>query len=263
MKKKAVNLVSTIGVFVALLLFWHLLIIVLQIPPFMLPSPYAVLLAIINRYPSLLNALWITACPAIIGLAASTLIGLFVSILFAQSLWVRKMFFPYTLLLQTVPIVAIAPLILMWVGAGLSAITIITFIICLPPIIYNTTQGLITVDRNLLSLFMMHNASRFDLMRKLRLPNALPSLFVGIRISAGIAVIGGLTGELFAGSSQVGQGGLGYSLMYAYSQLQTDYLFALVIAACVLGFAFNAIARFFEWLLLHEWHESILPEGND
>jgi NitT/TauT family transport system permease protein len=166
------------------------------------------------------------------------------------------MLYPYTILLQTVPIVAIAPLILMWVGAGTAAVALIAFIISLAPIIANTTQGLISVDENLVHLFLMHNASPAQKLFKLRLPHAVPSLFVGIRIASGISVIGAITGELYAGSSQVGVGGLGYSILYASSQLQTDYLFALVLAATVLGFSFFFVVMFFEWYFLHRWHES-------
>ena len=140
------------------------------------------------------------------------------------------MFYPYTILLQTVPILAIAPLILMWMGPGILSVMCVAFIICLAPIIANTTQGLISVDQNLIDLFLMHNASPAQMMWKLRLPNSVPSLFTGIRIASGISVIGAITGELFAGSSRVGVGGLGYSILYASSQLETDYLFALVFA---------------------------------
>jgi len=177
-------------------------------------------------------------------------------LLFAQSRWVRRMLYPWTLLLQTVPIVAIAPLILMWMGAGIFSVTLIAFIISLAPIIANTTQGLISVDENLVHLFLMHNASPAQLLFKLRLPHSVPSLFVGIRIASGIAVIGAITGELYAGSSSVGRGGLGYSILYASSQLQTDYLFALVFAATVLGFGFLFLVMFLEWYFLHKWHES-------
>jgi len=158
--------------------------------------------------------------------------------------------------LQTVPIVAVAPLILMWVGAGLFSVTLIAFIICLAPIIANTTQGLISVDRNLVDLFVMNNASQAQILLKLRLPHAMPSLFTGIRISSGIAVIGAITAELFAGSARVGVGGIGYAIQYASAQLQTDYLFALVAAATALGFGFFFIVMFLEWYFLHQWHES-------
>ena len=102
----------------------------------------------------------------------------------------------------------------------------------------------------------MHNATASQILFKLRLPNALPNLFVGVRISAGISVIGAITGELFAGSSRVGEGGLGYSILYASGQLETDYLFALVLAASTLGFVFFFIGMFLEWYFLHNWHES-------
>ena len=113
-----------------------------------------------------------------------------------------------------------------------------------------------SVDGNLIDLFLMHKASPAQILFKLRLPHAVPNLFVGIRISAGISVIGAITGEMFAGSSRVGEGGLGYSILYASSQLQTAYLFALVIAATVLGFSFFFVVMFLEWYFLHHWHES-------
>ena len=184
------------------------------------------------------------------------IVGVLVALFFAQSRWVRRMLYPYTILLQTVPIIAIAPLILMWIGAGTAAVALIAFIISLAPVIANTTQGLVSVDENLVNLFLMHNASRAQILFKLRLPHAVPSLFVGIRIASGIAVIGAVTGELYAGSSRVGEGGLGYSILYASSQLQTDYLFALVLAATVLGFSFFFVVMFLEWYSLHRWHES-------
>jgi NitT/TauT family transport system permease protein len=102
----------------------------------------------------------------------------------------------------------------------------------------------------------MNNASAAQIMLKLRLPHALPQLFTGIRVSSGIAVIGAITGELFASSTRVGVGGIGYAIQYASSQLETDYLFALVAAATVLGFAFFFAVMSLEWFFLHQWHES-------
>jgi NitT/TauT family transport system permease protein len=147
----------------------------------------------------------------------------------------------------------------MWAGAGIFSVTIVTFIICLAPIIANTTQGLISVDENLIHLFLMYKANPGQVLFKLRLPSAMPNLFTGMRISAGISVIGGITGELFAGSTRVGEGGLGYAILYANNQMETGYLFALVFAATVLGFSFFFIVMFLEWLALHNWHESRLP----
>jgi NitT/TauT family transport system permease protein len=224
----------------------------------MLPAPWQVAETICTRFAPLADSLLITAEAAGGGLAMSIVAGVAVALVFAQSAWLRRMLYPYTILLQTVPIIAVAPLILMWVGSGTWAVTVVAFIICLAPIIANTTQGLISVDRNLIDLFLMHKASPAQILFKLRLPHAMPNLFVGIRISAGISVIGAITGELFAGSSRVGEGGLGYSTLYASAQLQTAYLFALVIAATVLGFSFFFVVMFVEWYFLHHWHESKL-----
>jgi NitT/TauT family transport system permease protein len=262
MKQRAITVLNALAVFAALVGLWQLILWVFHVPSFMLPSPRAVVRAAGARFPMLLNSLAITAEESAGGLAASIVVGMLVALLFAQSRWVRKMLYPYTLLLQTVPIIAIAPLIIMWVGAGIPAVILIAFIISVAPIIANTTQGLISVDENLVHLFLMHNASRGQLLFKLRLPHAVPSLFVGIRIASGIAVIGAIIGELFAGSVRVGEGGLGYSILYASSQLQTDYMFALVVAASVLGFSFLFLVMFLEWYFLHRWHESArVPEA--
>jgi NitT/TauT family transport system permease protein len=260
-RQRLITVANNLAVFITILVVWRAILWIFHVPTFMLPSPWAVARAVVARFPSLLASLVITTEESAGGLIASIIVGVLVALVFAQWRWVRRILYPYTILLQTVPIIAIAPLILMWVGAGLPAVIFIAFVISLAPIIANTTQGLISVDENLVHLFLMHNASRAQKLFKLRLPHAVPSLFVGIRIASGIAVIGAITGELFAGSSQVGVGGLGYSILYASSQLQTDYLFALVFAATVLGFSFFYIVTFVEWYFLHKWHESArVPE---
>jgi len=247
---------SSVAVFAALLMIWQLALWIFHVPPYMLPSPLAVTSVALSRFSSLFASLMITAEESVCGLIASIIVGVLIALLFAQFRRVRQTLYPYTILLQTVPIVAVAPLILLWIGAGTMAVAFIAFVISVAPIIANTTQGLISVDENLVHLFLMHNASPSQILFKLRLPNAVPSLFVGIRIASGIAVIGAITGELYAGSSRVGVGGLGYSILYASSQLQTDYLFALVGAATVLGFTFFFLVMTLEWYFLHKWHES-------
>jgi NitT/TauT family transport system permease protein len=256
MKSKLRLMLSALVVFGALLLIWQGIIVLFQVQPYMLPAPWSVAKTVFERLPDLWAATLVSAEAALGGLIASIVAGVLIALIFARSRWIRTMFFPYTVLLQTVPIVAIAPLILMWVGQGMLSVGVVAFIICLAPIIANTTQGLISVDENLVQLFLMHNASQGQILRKLRLPHSLPYLFVGVRISSGIAVIGAITGELFAGSGQVGRGGIGYSILYAQTQVQTDYLFALVIAATALGFSLFFTVMFFEWLALHKWHES-------
>jgi NitT/TauT family transport system permease protein len=256
MKRQGLLAVNSVIVLACLLALWQALVSLNHLPPYILPGPLAVAHALREGFPTLLRSLLITTEEAAGGLVASIVAGVAAAMIFAQWRWLRQLLYPYTILLQTVPIVAIAPLIINWAGAGIFSVTIVTFIICLAPIIANTTQGLISVDENLIHLFLMYKATPAQILFRLRLPNALPNLFTGIRISAGISVIGGITGELFAGSTRVGEGGLGYAIIYANNQMETSYLFALVFAATVLGFSFFFIVMFLEWLALHNWHES-------
>jgi NitT/TauT family transport system permease protein len=260
MKGRGSLAINSVIVLACLLSLWQVVVSLNHLPAYILPGPLAVAHALFERYPSLLNSLLITSEEAAGGLSASIFAGVAIAMVFAQWRWLRQLLYPYTILLQTVPIVAVAPLIINWAGAGIFSVTIVTFIICLAPIIANTTQGLISVDENLIHLFLMYKATPAQILFKLRLPNALPNLFTGIRISAGISVIGGITGELFAGSTRVGEGGLGYAIIYASNQMETAYLFALVFAATVLGFSFFFIVMFLEWLALHNWHESSRPQ---
>lgn len=263
MKRQSLLAINSVVVLATLLGLWQALVTLNHIPPYILPGPVVVLHALLASFHSLLRSLMITAEEAAGGLASSVVIGVAVAMVFAQWRWLRQLLYPYTILLQTVPIVAIAPLIINWAGAGIFSVTVVTFIICLAPIIANTTQGLISVDENLIHLFLMYKATPAQILFRLRLPNALPNLFTGIRISAGISVIGGITGELFAGSTRVGEGGLGYAIIYANNQMETAYLFALVLAATVLGFSFFFMVMFVEWLALHNWHESSRPQTEE
>ena len=256
MKRHLVFATNSLIVLLCLLATWHFAVILFKVPPYMLPGPLIVGSAVVRKFPALMSSLLLTAEAAVMGLAASVLVGVAIALVFAQWRWLRQLLYPYTILLQTVPIAAIAPLILMWAGPGVYSVALVAFIICLAPIIANTTQGLISVEENLIHLFLMHKATPAQILFKLRLPHAMPNFFVGIRISSGIAVIGAIIGELFAGSSRVGEGGLGYSITYANAQLETDYLFALVLAATALGFVFFFIGTFLEWYFLHHWHES-------
>ncbi len=261
MKKQALLVFNSAVVLAFLLCVWQAVVRLNHLPVYILPDPLTVLKVLRLRYMAVLASLWITTEEAAGGLLLAILVGVVAAMFFAQWRWLRQLLYPYTILLQTVPIVAIAPLIINWVGAGIFSVTVVTFIISLAPIIANTTQGLISVDENFIQLFVMHKATPAQVLFKLRLPHALPNLFTGIRISAGVSVIGGITGELFAGSTRVGEGGLGYAMIYANNQMETGYLFALVIAATALGFSFFFIVMFLEWLALHNWHASNRPQA--
>jgi NitT/TauT family transport system permease protein len=161
-------------------------------------------------------------------------------------------------LLQTIPIIAISPLILLWLGNGTLAVLFISFLISLPAVVVNTTQGLTSVEVNLVNLFRMGNASLPAVLFKLKLPHALPNIFAGLKIAAGAAVVGALVGETFAGTSMLGAGGLGYASIYALSQLDTPYLFALILTSSLLGLMLFFGVSLLERVLVGTWHESAL-----
>jgi NitT/TauT family transport system permease protein len=214
--------------FCSILLLWEGVVVIFQVPDYLVPSPVQIAALIPARIGDLFSAFIITGGEALGGFLLSAAVGVAVGLFFSVSAIIRRCFYPYVVLLQTIPIIAISPLILLWLGNGSSSVLFISFLISLPAVIVSTTQGLISVEINLLNLFKMGNATIPTILFKLRLPNAMPHIFVGLKIAAGASVVGALVGETFAGSSALGAGGLGYSSIYALSQLATPYLFALI-----------------------------------
>jgi NitT/TauT family transport system permease protein len=202
----------------------------------------------------------VTAGEALGGFLLSAVVGVAIGLLFSISARVRRCFYPYVVVLQTIPIIAISPLILLWLGNGSLSVLFISFLISIPAVIVTTTQGLISVESNLLNLFRMANANLLAVLFKLRLPHALPNISAGLKIAAGASVVGALVGETFAGSSALGAGGLGYSSIYALSQLDTPYLFALILTSSALGLCFFWGAVLFERLMIGKWHESVVND---
>ena len=160
------------------------------------------------------------------------------------------------MMLQMTPVIVFAPILVLWVGAGLKSVVVITFLICFFPLVVNTTQGLISTDRNLVELFRMYRASRWQEIFLLRVPSALPYFFTGLRIAATLAPIGALVGDYTAGSSAGDGGGLGFQAIIYSSQAKYPALFATAAVTCVLGFIFVAIVLSLSWLALHHWHDS-------
>ena len=160
------------------------------------------------------------------------------------------------------PVIVVAPILVLWVGAGIKSVVIITFLVCFFPLVVNTTQGLISVDRNLVELFRSYRATRLQQLLSLRIPSALPYFFTGLRIAATLAPIGALVGDYTAGSSAGDGGGLGFQAIIYSSQAKYAALFATAVITCALGFIFVAIVVGFSWLTLHRWHESYDPAAN-
>jgi NitT/TauT family transport system permease protein len=239
--------------FALLVLLWHLGVVLFDIKPFLLPGPLRVARAIADHFPALLYATGLTGLGALSGFLLSFAAGFLIALLFSQSQIIARSLYPYAIFLQTVPVVAIAPLIILWIGHGFQGVVAVSFIISLFPIIANTTSGLTSIDPNLLDLFAMNNASRWQVVRKLRIPNAVPAMFTGAKISSGLSVIGAIVGEFFAGYG-TDDFGLGYLIILTNGQAKTDYLFACILFCTLLGLAvFTSISLLSNFLLVR-WH---------
>ena len=249
--------------FCSLVLLWQGAVLFFRVPDYLLPSPVEIAILIPARIRDLLRALLITGGEALGGFLLSAVVGVTLGLFFSISTVIRRCLYPYVVLLQTIPIIAISPLILLWLGNGSLSVLFISFLISVPAVVVNTTQGLISVETTLLNLFRMGNASIAAVLFKLRLPHALPHIFAGLKIAAGASVVGALVGETFAGSSALGAGGLGYNAIYALSQLATPYLFALILTSSLLGLLFFLLVTTLERVTVGRWHESVLGDRMD
>ena len=223
--------------------------------PFLLPNPLEVLQAFVSDFELIIGGLWITFQEALYGYLLAISIGITSAAIMSQSKILERSFYPYAILLQTLPAVAVAPLIVLWFGFDMLSVVIISLIISLFPIINNTLLGLKSTSTNLVELFQMHNSSRFVNFFKLRLPAAIPHIIAGLRISAGLSVIGAIVGEFIIGSGSMG-GGLGVMVIYAQGDLETALVMALILTATLLGFVFFMSVTTLGHQLLKHWHES-------
>jgi len=241
--------------FIALILLAQWIITALHVPAYLVPPPTDIYDAARDQSSSLLQAAWTTGQAALLGFGLAMALGILAAILLSTSRLIERAFYPYTVFFQTVPIVAIAPLLVLWFGAGLKAVAISAFIVSVFPVIANTLAGLRSTDPALRDLFRLYGANPFATLLKLKLPSALPNIITGLRIAAGLAVIGAIVGEFVAGSME-GREGLGIKILAANRQGNTDQVFAAVLVAALLGLAMFAVINLFGWLMLRRWHAS-------
>lgn len=239
--------------FALVVAIWHAVTVIFSIQSFLLPSPLVVGATAWEKRVQLASAVGLTAAGASCGFLCSLALGSLVAFLFSQSKLIRLSVYPYAIFLQTVPIVAIAPLIIIWFGNGFHSVVIVAMIISLFPIITNGATGLLAVERPLLELFAVCNATRGQILWKLRLPNAVPYLVAGARVSSGLSVVGAIVGEFFVGYG-ADAFGLGYLIIVTSNQLKTDYLFAAIIASALLGLAMFALISGVGNAILRRWH---------
>jgi NitT/TauT family transport system permease protein len=223
-----------VALLLAVAAVWQAAVMVFQVPPFVLPTPLQISRAATENSRTLISATLVTGAAAICGFAASIVVGCLIAFAFSQSTIIRRSFYPYAIFLQTVPIVAIAPLIILWFGTGFQSVILVSFLVGLFPIITNMTTGLTRLEGNLVDLFRVYRASRTQMLVKLRLPAAVPYLITGAKTSSGLAVIGAIVGEFFAGY-QAQTFGLGYLVIVTSQQLKTAELFAAILCSTVLG----------------------------
>jgi NitT/TauT family transport system permease protein len=231
---------------------WEASVRVLAVPAFLVPPPSAVLRAILTEATMLSGSMVTTAEGAVLGFLLSATFGILGGLALSLSPLVERALYPYALFLQTVPIVAVAPLLVLWFGPGLRAVAVSAFIVSVFPVVANTISGLKSVDPRLKDLFRLYGADTFDTLFKLKLPFALPSIATGLRVASGLSVIGAIVGEFVAGFSE-GRAGLGITVLAAYRQLRTDLLFAAVMLASLLGLTLFATVNAASTLLLRRF----------
>lgn len=239
---------------------WEILVRAYEVPVFVLPGPSAIWNALIADFPSLMASLWTTLRITLFAFVLAAVSGVALAVLFSQSRILEMMLYPYAVVLQVTPVVAIAPLIIIWVGFERInvALLILAWIVAFFPILANTTLGLRSTDHNLIDLFRLHGASKSQVLWRLKLPSALPYLLSGLKTSGGLALIGTVVAEYGAGSGTAT--GLAWRIIEAGNRLQIPRMFAALILLAGLGIMIFYGLALLEHVVLRKWHESAVAK---
>ncbi len=244
-----------------LLANWQFYVVYADVPHYILPSPWRVTQALYTDWGTLSSALLVTLRITFLALGIALVGGVFLAILMAQSRWIELALYPYAVILQVTPIVAIAPLILIYAPSTNSAVLICAWIVAFFPVLSNMTQGLRSTDHNLLNLFELYGASRWQTLIRLQIPNALPYFLAGLRIAGGLALIAAVVGEFAAGSVGAGSG-LAFRLIESQYRLNIPRLFAALVLLSFTGILIFFATSLISHLLLRKWHESAVRREN-
>lgn len=246
---------------VAVLALWEFAVRWNEIPHYVLPGPILVGQTLVADWGTLSGSLWVTLKITFMALAAAVVVGVTLAVLFSQSKWLEMALLPYAVILQVTPIVAIAPLIIIWANDIDLSLLICAWIVAFFPILSNTILGLNSADHNLVNLFELYGASRWQTMRYLKLPAALPYFLAGLKISGGLALIGAVVAEFVAGTGGSASG-LAYRILEAGYQLKIPRVFAALVMISLSGIAIFLATSLISYLLLHRWHESAIRREN-
>jgi NitT/TauT family transport system permease protein len=255
---RAANLLLPLLLGILLLGAWEWAVIHWRVPPYVLPAPSAIAGAFAQNFVSLMAALASTLTVTLEAFAAATVLGAGLGIAFSQSRLLERALYPYAVILQVTPVVAVAPLILIWVGFERInlALVIIATIVAFFPILAGMTLGLKSADFNLIDLTRLYGASRAQILWRIRLPTAIPYLLAGMKTAGGLALIGAVVAEFVAGSGTAT--GLAWRIVESGNRLEIATLFAALALLALTGVAIFAGLSWLEWALLRRWHESAL-----
>ena len=242
----------------AFLLLWHVLVIINDVPPYIVPGPLLVLHTLAQDWQGLFASLLVTLQVTASALLLAVVLGSLLSVLFVQSRLLESALLPYAVVLQVTPLIAIAPLIIIWVNEPFEALVICATVASIFPVIANTTVGLRSVDTGLIDLFRLYKASRTQILWRLRIPSAAPFFFAGLRVATALALIGAVVAEFVAGTGGT-RSGLAYQILQAGLQLRIPRLFAALFLITATGIVLFLIVSAFTRLALRHWHESELP----
>ena len=255
---KHLRYIAPLVVGLIMLALWQLAVTLLDVPPYLVPGPILVAQTLMQDAGLLLHSLLITLGITALALIFSVLFGVAIAFLFAQSRIIEASLFPYAVLLQVTPVVAIAPLIIIWTHDVTLALVICATIVAIFPIISNTTLGLRSVDPGLLDLFRLYRASHWQTLLRLRVPSALPYFFAGLRVSGGLALIGAVVAEFVAGTGGSASG-LAYQILMSGLQLNVPRLFAALVLITFAGVGIFVLTSALSRYTLRHWHESETP----
>lgn len=261
MTKPLLNRPNTVRVFapiffgICLLVVWEIVFRVIDVPIYLVPKPSDIAMALYSNAQTLWQSLLMTMKITLLAFLMAIAIGVLVSFLFVQSRVIEACFMPYAILFQVTPVVAIAPLIIIWISNTTLALVVCAMLVAIFPILTNTTLGLRSVNPGLLNLFRINKASRWQILMKLRVPNALPYFFSGLRISCGLALIGAVVAEFVAGTGGT-SAGLAYQILQAGFQLNLPLMFAALFLITCAGLLLYILMSMLSNAFLKKWHES-------
>jgi NitT/TauT family transport system permease protein len=240
---------------------WQLHIVVNEVPKYIMPAPADVARALFTDWGTLSPALLVTLRITFLALLIALVGGVGLAIVLIQSKWIELAVFPFAVILQVTPMIAIAPLLLIYMPDTQSALLTCAFIVAFFPILSNMVAGLKSVDHNLLNLFELYGANRWQTLIHLKLPSSLPYFAAGLRIGGGLSLIAAVVAEFAAGSAGKGAG-LAFRLLESGYRLNYPRLYAALILLMITGVAIFAATSLISWLLLHRWHESAIRREN-